>query len=185
MSRAQHLRSLLEALAPADSREAEHRERMLRLVAEDGDPFAREQFEPGHITASAFILNPQRTALLLILHGKLGLWLQPGGHVDPSDADVIAAAAREVREEVALDPIELITPGIFDVDVHAIPARPGQPAHEHFDARFLFAASNDRAIAGSDARDARWFALTELSASPLPSDESVMRAARKLARWSR
>jgi 8-oxo-dGTP pyrophosphatase MutT (NUDIX family) len=158
---------------------------MLRLLDRTSDPFARKQFDPGHFTASAFILNAARDALLLILHGKLGLWLQPGGHIDRSDASVIDAARREVREEVGLDSIALITPGIFDVDVHEIPSRPEQPAHEHFDVRFLFSTTNDRANAGSDARDARWFPLDELNANSLTSDESVMRAVRKLERWSR
>jgi 8-oxo-dGTP pyrophosphatase MutT (NUDIX family) len=139
---------------------------------------------PGHVTASAFITTPARSALLLILHGKLKLWLQPGGHVELEDRDVLASARREVLEEVGLRALELATPGVFDVDVHEIPARADQPAHEHFDVRFMFTTTALEAQAGSDARAARWVPVKELlrgaADSPYPSDESVMRAVRKL-----
>jgi 8-oxo-dGTP pyrophosphatase MutT (NUDIX family) len=186
MPRHSHLRSLLEALTPADAREREHKARFVRLLADSQAPFSREQFVPGHVTASAFIVNEARDALLLILHAKLGRWLQPGGHVDADDLDVAHAAEREVREEVGL---EQLTPnGVLDVDVHSIPALHSQPAHEHFDVRFLFTAKEARVVAGSDAQAARWVPIAELlrpasstpAAAHLPHDESVLRAVRKL-----
>jgi len=181
-----HLRRLLEAHQPADPREQEHKSRILHLLEHSERPFSREQYAPGHVTASAFVVDPSRTELLLILHGKLKLWLQPGGHAEPEDADVLQSARREVLEEVGIAALAPLGPGLLDVDVHAIPARPDQPAHEHFDVRFLFAAEDRFFLAGSDAHDARWVPLAELRAStpktsPYPSDESVLRAVRKLA----
>jgi 8-oxo-dGTP pyrophosphatase MutT (NUDIX family) len=187
MPRLSHLRSLLEALTPADARELEHKARIVRLLSDSQAPFSREQFVPGHVTASAFIVNEARDALLLILHAKLGRWLQPGGHIEADDPDVARAAVREVREEVGLE--QLTPSGVLDVDVHSIPAHRSQPAHEHFDVRFLFSVKDTRVVAGSDAQAARWVPIAELlradSRAPATTgprhDESVMRAVRKLA----
>jgi 8-oxo-dGTP pyrophosphatase MutT (NUDIX family) len=190
MSRTQHLASLLETFAPADARELEHKRRLLQLLRETPEPFSRAQFTPGHVTASAFILDRAHAALLLILHAKLQLWLQPGGHVDATDPDVLSSALREVREETGLDDLVLARPGVLDVDVHQIPARGTQPAHEHFDVRFLFTSLGAQPVAASDARDVRWVPLADLlgrsneRAPGFPSDESVLRAVRKLRAWS-
>ena len=169
---------------PVDQREQRHKARILQLLEHTDAPFSREQYVPGHVTASAFVTSVDGRALLLILHGKLQLWLQPGGHVDPSDSDVLASARREVLEETGLADLTLATPGLFDVDVHEIPARKGQPAHEHFDVRFLFTTRELSATAGSDAKAVRWVPVAELQAATgervYPSDESVMRAVRKL-----
>jgi 8-oxo-dGTP pyrophosphatase MutT (NUDIX family) len=178
MQRREHLRDLLRGLVASDATEARHQARMLELLDAPGDPFTRDHYLPGHFTASAFIVNQEADALLLILHQKLGRWLQPGGHVDDGDTDVLAAARREIHEEVALVDLPLYAPGIFDVDVHVIPARHDAPAHEHFDVRFVFQANTQIARAGSDARDLRWVGLDEVAR--IESDASVMRAVRKL-----
>lgn len=185
MQRQDHLRDLLRALEPADAVESQHKAEILSLLDTTRAPFAREQYEPGHVTASAFVVNAERDALLLILHGKLKRWLQPGGHVDPEDSDVITSARREVREETALERVELLGTGILDVDVHEIPARSDAPAHKHFDVRFLFATAANSFRAGSDAHAASWVPIAELlkgSAEHYPSDDSVLRAVRKLER---
>lgn len=174
------LRALLEALVPADERERGHLQAMLALCEAPGNPFARDHWVPGHFTASAFVLSPDGHDVLLIFHEKFRRWLQPGGHVEPSDADIVAAARREVAEETGLDAGEPVGGGLFDVDVHEIPARKGDPAHLHFDARVLFRATTRVARAGSDALAARWVPLAEVSS--IESDASVTRAVEKLLR---
>lgn len=176
------LRARLVAHESTDALEAEHRRRMLALLEVDGDPCARDHFVPGHFTASAFVLSPDQSALLLIYHGKLHLWLQPGGHVDRADADIFSAARREVAEETGLDALVQVGAGLFDVDVHGIPANPkkGEPAHEHFDVRVLLRSETNDLNPGSDALAARWVPLEAFGTDSLPTDESVMRAVRKL-----
>lgn len=186
MPRRAGLRSLLDAFEPHDALEQAHKRRIEALLDVPGDPFDRAHYTPGHITASAFVVDSMRRRLLLILHGKLGLWLQPGGHVDATDPDVLAAARREVLEETGLAVRPIADAGggsVLDVDVHSIPARGDAPAHEHFDVRFVFEPTGATAAeAGSDARAVRWVELAAmLRGDPeLPSDESVMRAVRKL-----
>jgi 8-oxo-dGTP pyrophosphatase MutT (NUDIX family) len=172
--------SLLEPYRALDPLEAGHRERMLALAEAAGDPFRRDHFAPGHFTASAFILAPSGDALLLLHHAKLDRWLQPGGHVEGDDGDLVAAARREALEEVGLSDLACEVEGPFDLDVHPIPARGAEPAHEHFDVRFLFRAPHEQHRRSEESHDARWFPLRELDADGF--DLSVRRAVRKLAR---
>ena len=172
------LRALLMDYTAVDAAEQDYRSRMLALTRSGADPFARSSFSPGHFTASAFILSPRADALLMILHGKLKRWLQPGGHVDADDPDLIAAARREVHEEAGVRNLSLARAGIFDVDIHSIPALGGDPAHEHFDIRFVFRARGKQLRSGSDAEGARWIPIE--SVCEAESDRSVMRAVQKL-----
>ncbi len=178
MSRSEHLRGQLEHYEPRDDQERSYRERMLALSRGEGYAFSRSHFVPGHFTASAFVLAPDADALLLIFHGKLHRWLQPGGHVDPEDADILAAARREVFEEVGIRDLALATSSVFDLDIHEIPPIKGDPAHAHFDVRFLFRARDLAFRAGSDAKAARWVPLAEIDEEI--SDRSVVRALEKL-----
>ena len=140
-------------------------------------PTSRRQFEPGHLTASGFVLSPEADALLLIFHKKLQIWVQPGGHVEPTDASLLEAARREVAEEVGL----MLPDGqaeVFDLDVHGIPARKDEPAHEHFDVRYLFRSPTRDFVRTQEVADVRWAPLASIE--QLTTDESVLRAARKL-----
>ncbi len=178
MARLQHLRGLLQAHPTTDALEADFVQQMLALCDASADPFARDHWDPGHFTASAFVLSADGQSLLLILHGKLNRWLQPGGHVEPGDVDVLAAALREVAEETDITDAEVVGAGLLDVDIHVIPAMKGNPAHKHFDVRILLRARSDHYAAGDDAVDARWVRLEDINA--VESDASVMRAVSKL-----
>lgn len=178
-ARRKSLYDLLQSYSASDARESEHRRRMLQLVESDLDPFARTSYEPGHFTASAFIVTPHDD-ILLVFHARLKKWLQPGGHIDPADADVFAAARREVLEETGVALNERAQCSLFDLDVHLIPARPNEPAHEHFDVRTLWRIPMQSVLAGSDALEVRWHARSEIDFENL--DESLGRALRKLSR---
>jgi len=172
------IRELIRGHRPSDPLEERHLvslEALLEIA--DHDPFDRVSFVPGHITASAFVVSPDRLELLMIYHGKLHRWLQPGGHVEVDDPTVEAAAIREVREETGL---VLTGPGtLFDIDVHSIPARKGDPAHRHYDIRYSFEAPVAGAVmAGDDAVDVRWVRLADVP--ELASDASVLRPLRKI-----
>ncbi|HEY0462850.1 MAG TPA: NUDIX domain-containing protein, partial [Polyangiaceae bacterium] len=110
------------------------------------------------------------------------IWVQPGGHVEPTDADLVDAARREVLEEVGLSELEPLSgPGrspVFDVDIHAIPARKADPAHEHFDVRFAFVAKTRTLVHSEEVTDLRWVPLSDVE--QMGSDESVLRAVHKL-----
>jgi 8-oxo-dGTP pyrophosphatase MutT (NUDIX family) len=176
------LSSLREQLAhhqAADAAEARFVARMLELTHADG-ACSRSHVSPGHFTASAFVLSPDRGELILIHHKKLGIWVQPGGHVDATDADLEFAARREVAEEVGLHELEPLTARgvLFDVDIHAIPARKDEPAHEHFDVRFAFVAATRSFARSEEVADVRWLPLDDIAS--ITTDRSVLRAVDKL-----
>ena len=134
---------LLRAHVAWDDREEADRCAMLRLAAELERPTSRLQAR-AHFTASAFVVDHDRTRTCLVEHAKLGRLLQPGGHVEPTDLSLEAAALREAREETGLD-VELhpTAPRPFDLDVHRIPERPGEPSHFHLDVRYLLVGRGD------------------------------------------
>lgn len=176
----ERLREQLARYEASDAVDAAHRSRMESLLEQSADPLARVSFRPGHFTASAFVLSPDRTRVLLIHHAKLDRWLQPGGHIEPEDADVLDAARREVSEETGLTELDAPATGeeLLDVDIHAIPAHGLEPAHEHFDLRTAFLARDTDVAAGDGVRAARWFRFDELE--DVAADASVRRAIRRL-----
>ncbi len=138
----------------------------------------RSTFDPGHITASGFVLSPDRSKALLIFHQKLQLWLQPGGHVEPEDDSVATACLRELEEETGVT--DLTSLGLFDLDVHQIPDRKTEPSHCHFDVRHAFVAESENAYAGDGVTAVRWVDLDATQVKGVKLDESVQRPLRKL-----
>jgi 8-oxo-dGTP pyrophosphatase MutT (NUDIX family) len=150
---------------------------MLALCGAPG-AFSREHLAPGHFTASAFVVCPERRRLLLVHHAKLQRWLQPGGHVEAGDRSLISAAEREVAEETGVRELVPLGGGVFDVDIHDIPARPQEGAHQHFDVRYAFVARSAELVASDEVRGVRW---VELAAVPEWSPEqSIVRCVRRL-----
>ena len=178
--------ALLGRYAARHPEERATTERVLALLANEPRCFERDCFRPGHITASAWIVSRESRAVLLTHHRKLDRWLQLGGHTDGA-SDVLASALREAREESGLEDFGVIpTDGaasILDVDVHAIPARGDEPAHEHHDVRFLLEASEHAPLARqrAESKALRWFPAEGIEARF--SEESLARMARKAARW--
>jgi 8-oxo-dGTP pyrophosphatase MutT (NUDIX family) len=134
---------------------------------------------PGHITGSSWIISLDHTKVLLVHHAKLNKWLQPGGHAD-GDEDVLQVAQREAEEETGLN-VSTSESRIFDIDIHAIPARGEFRQHDHYDIRFLFMADEKEPLIISDeSTDLKWVALVELE--KYNSSASLIRMREKLLR---
>lgn len=183
MSARAHLDALLGAYVPESEQEQAALDRMRQLLERAAAPFDRHSYVPGHFTASALVRSPEGERVLLIHHSKLGRWLQPGGHIDASDPDVLAAAMRELVEESGVEDPRPLLPTLLDIDIHVIPESARGPAHEHFDLRFAFEVATQELCAGSDALAARWTPYATVTRDS--SDESVARAVAKLARLPR
>lgn len=134
---------------------------------------------PGHITASSWIIDRSRKFALLTHHAKLNRWLQPGGHADGHE-DVLAVAQREAYEETGLTSLHLLQPGIFDLDIHLIPARQDFPEHYHYDVRFLFEASKDESITISEESRALGWIANEDVPRKTGNNVSILRMAQKV-----
>lgn len=171
----------VEAFTPYDDRAHQHLQLLRQLLTDTPAPLSRDQYVPGHVTASAFVLSPDGSSLLLIHHRKLGLWLQPGGHIDDDDASLQASAAREASEETGLGSLRPLQAQPLDIDVHDIPELPPFPAHRHYDVRFAFQAGFLELQAQKDeVWAARWAARAELAR--WTTDLSVLRTAARLDR---
>ncbi len=134
---------------------------------------------PGHITGSAWIVDEDRTHVLLIHHNNLNKWLQPGGHAD-GDENVLNVALREANEETGLSNLIQLTPGFFDLDIHPIPTRKGFPEHFHFDVRFLFQASKkDELKISEESSDLKWINLEDIP-TLTQNNPSILRMIKKL-----
>lgn len=150
---------------PFDELEARHHREIVNLLTAGGDSFSRGHFQPGHITASLFIVDESMERLLLHHHRRLNRWLQMGGHVE-GDENPAEAALREGREESGLSDLELVVDGIFDLDVHRIPAAKGEPEHRHFDVRYVARTRTPEAIAidCNESNALAWVPLSEAEA---------------------
>jgi 8-oxo-dGTP pyrophosphatase MutT (NUDIX family) len=114
---------------------------------------------PGHVTGSAIVLAPDESHLLLLRHRALGLWLQPGGHLDPGEKPP-QAALRELREETGLVAVERESAADLPlhIDVHPIPTNPakGEPAHWHYDFQYLFHARETALRLSDESTAIQW-----------------------------
>jgi 8-oxo-dGTP pyrophosphatase MutT (NUDIX family) len=153
---------LLDSFEPHDEIERQFLVRTRRFVGET-PAFHRRSTPAGHLTASVWIVDAAREHALLLHHAKLGRWLQPGGHIE-DDHTPLAAALREAREETGL-PCRAVEEGIFDIDIHPIPARATEPEHLHYDIRFLLEADRcARPEVSFESHAVRWFSLDEITA---------------------
>jgi 8-oxo-dGTP pyrophosphatase MutT (NUDIX family) len=131
----------------------------------------------GHFTGSAWLVSADGERALLMLHRKLGRWLQLGGHAD-GEADLANVALREAEEESGLRDLDVL-PGIFDMDRHVIPARRDEPEHWHYDVRYVVVARGDETfVRNEESLDLAWRPVADIAADP-ESDESLRRMANK------
>ncbi|MEN8041106.1 MAG: NUDIX domain-containing protein, partial [Actinomycetota bacterium] len=119
--------------------------------------------------------SPDGEALLLIHHGKLDRWLQPGGHIDPEDASVDAAARREIFEETGVGDLERVGASLVRIDVHEIPERGSEPEHLHLDLGLGFRAASWSIGPIDEVVDAKWVAFDDLESYGV--DEALLAGA--------
>lgn len=147
---------LLKAYSSSYLEEKIYQEKMLQLLETCDDCFLR-RCRVGHFTASAVVLNTQKTHVLLMHHTKLDKWMQLGGHCD-GDPDVLAVSIKEAQEESGIKAIVPLSAEIFDIDMHLIPPYKEEGAHYHFDIRFLLHAHQDDAVTKNhESKALKWF----------------------------
>ena len=120
---------------------------------------------------------------MLTHHVKLNDWFQLGGHIEASDTNIIEACSRELQEESGLTQFRLLSPKIFDIDVHKIPrSKKNVPEHFHFDIRFLFEANEEESINFdvSESNNVAWKSFEEIRV--LTSNPSISRMIEKTER---
>jgi 8-oxo-dGTP pyrophosphatase MutT (NUDIX family) len=147
--------SMLADWKSPDANQESLRHAVLAFVHGRDDACLRE-CEPGHVTASALVLDASGTRVLLTLHPRLGRWVQLGGHCDADDPDIAAAALREAVEESGVSDLHL-APELAAIHVHPVTCSLGLPTR-HLDLQFVAHAPPDARIAISDeSDDLRWW----------------------------
>ena len=174
----------LLAYTPSDA-EKQHWADIRDLVQNHPDCFYRTHFNPGHITGSGLLVSADGTRVLMNHHTFLNIWICFGGHAD-GETDILNVALREVIEESGIHDIEPVDAAIFDVDVHAIPAnlKKSEPAHKHFDIRYLFHVRNPASEAFAKSQESlnlRWCSYEEAQKLAAPHDLSMHRL---LDKWN-
>jgi 8-oxo-dGTP pyrophosphatase MutT (NUDIX family) len=153
----------LRAWNPGDPGQEGLRHALLAFLDARPDDACSRSCEPGHLTASALLVDAAARCTLLTLHPRVGRWIQLGGHCEPGDASLADAALREATEESGIDGLTIDTQPLH-VDVHPITCSLGLPTR-HLDVRFLVrapAGAVPRISAESD--DLRWWPLDALPA---------------------
>ena len=149
--------------------EAQHglRDRYLEHLGTHADGLTKPCF-PAHLTASCLVLSPKRDRVLLTLHAKAKQWFQFGGHCEPSDPTLEAAALREATEESGLSSLTLL-PGPIHLDAHRVDfCHPRGPV-DHLDVRYAAIASYADPVVSDESLDVRWWPI-----DALPTDELSM-----------
>jgi len=178
------LTARLDRYRPEGDAETADIQRVQALLEDSGDPYRRDL--PLHVTASALIVHPPTSRVLLRWHQRQQAWLQVGGHGDPGESDPLAIALREAAEETGLADLAPWPDGqLRHVAVVQVPAGGNEPAHEHADLRFVLATGEPGAVR-AEAPDAplRWLPLPEAyeATSEANLRETLARVRRLLTR---
>lgn len=168
------LLGLIDQYAGIHPEEANTIDRFREFVVANERCFERDLWA-GHITGSAWVVDPELSDVLLTHHRKLDMWVQLGGHSD-GESDTADVAFKEATEESGLE-VMFVDRAIFDLDIHEIPARKSDPAHYHYDVRFAFVATDRRYVVSDESHDLAWVPVTDLP--QFSQEESLLRMRRK------
>ncbi|SIN92519.1 ADP-ribose pyrophosphatase YjhB, NUDIX family [Carnobacterium alterfunditum] len=160
-----NLKNDIEQYIPYDLQEAKEQEVMLKYLSNFDNLLTREN-EFAHLTASAWIVNPERTKVLMAYHNIYQSWSWIGGHAD-GNADLLEVALKETTEETGLVSIAPIMKDIYSLEILGVPShiKKGNPiaTHLHLNVTYLIEANEtEETTVKTDENSAiKWMELTE------------------------
>lgn len=159
---------------PATIEQRQLRTRFLAHLEQHGDGLWKSG-PPVHLTTSTFVYSADLGSVLLVLHTKAKLWLQPGGHLEPEDVDLPAAALREATEETGIAGLRIL-PGIAQLDRHALADAFGR-CREHLDVRYAaIAPHGSQPVVSSESDAVAWWSLADFPEQTDPALPLAMRS---------
>lgn len=155
----------LQAFTPFNEQEASDRRLMLQYAGLFSDLLTRDN-EMAHLTASCWIVNPDRTKVLLAYHNIYDSWAWLGGHAD-GEADLLAVALKEANEESGVTARPVLR-DIFSVEILGVPGHVKRgkyvSSHLHLNVTYLLEADEQQALHEKPDENSavRWFALQDV-----------------------
>lgn len=138
----------IEAFQPFNEQEALDKETLLKLLAEDTDISRRDNLI-AHLTASAWVVNPERTKVLMAYHNLYNSWAWLGGHAD-GDFDLAAVAEKEAREETGIQDVKLVSNDILSLEILTVDGHEKKgkyvPCHLHLNCTYLLEADPNASV---------------------------------------
>ena len=160
----------LTAFVPFNEQEARDRELLLGCLRREPEVLTRKN-PLAHFTASAWIVNPARTRVLMAYHNIYHSWSWLGGHAD-GESDLLAVALREVREESGIRSARPVSRDIFSVEALTVDGHEKRGAyvssHLHLNVTYLLEADEEEALSikPDENSGVRWFTLEESETVP-------------------
>lgn len=163
----------IKAYRPWNEQERQDQAVILAFLDKNPDAFYRTNLL-AHMTASAWVVNPQRSKVLMVYHRLYDSWSWAGGHAD-GEEDLLAVALREVREETGVQRLRPVTEEIYSLEVLTVDGHEKHgryvPSHLHLNVTYLLEAEEDQPLRVCEAENSgvAWFSLADaLSASTEP-----------------
>lgn len=164
------LKEQIESYKPVDEQEACDKEQMLRFIKDYRDVLTRHN-TIGHFSSSAFVVNPDRTKMLVVYHNIYDGWIYPGGHAD-GEEDLLSVAVREVEEETSLK-AKVLVPSFYSIQSLPVTGHVKRgkyvSAHTHFDVAYLLEADDnmDLAYREDESAGVKWVPFSEATDSSM------------------
>ena len=163
----------IKAYRPWNEQERQDQVLILDFLRKNSDAFYRTNLL-AHMTASAWVVNPQRSKVLMVYHRLYDSWSWAGGHAD-GEEDLLAVALREVREETGVQRLRPVTEEIYSLEVLTVDGHEKHgryvPSHLHLNVTYLLEAEEDQPLRVCEAENSgvAWFSLADaLSVSTEP-----------------
>jgi len=164
------LSAQLSAYIPENEQEQRDLACIRAFLQSNSDAFQRDNLT-AHMTASAWVVNPERTKVLLVYHNIYQSWSWCGGHAD-GETDLLAVALRECREETGVQQVRPVTDDIFSVEILTVDGHEKRgsyvPSHLHLNVTYLLEAPETEVLSVCEGENSavRWFSLAEALAAP-------------------
>lgn len=174
------LRKIISAYSPCCEQEHEDKRMLLKYIDENPDILLRTN-ETAHFSASAWVVNPARTKVLMLYHNIYNSWSWPGGHAD-GEEDLLSVALREVCEETGIESIRPVSDELYSLEILTVNAhfKRGKYVvpHLHLNLTYLLEADDTQQLHSKPDENSavRWFPLEEAVKASSEPDMQVIYA---------